>query len=259
METQESVSFEAQFDPIDVWFEVRAYPDEEGLSVYFTDITERKQREQDPERFQNLLNQTERVAEVGGWEIDAETESVFWTEYLFDLLGVEYDREPPLDEALDVYHEEDRPIVEQAVDEAIESVEPFDVELRYWKTDTELRWLRVQGMPITDEAGGVVTIRGSAQDITERKDREQTPNALLSAFQSFIEAASEDELLTVILEELESVFGYEITSIRLHDAGTGTLPPMRYSRKAQEKIPDPPSFDDDGNIVGRCFSHRTRP
>ena len=253
METQESVSFEAYFDLIDGWFEVRAYPDEEGLSVYFTDITERKQREQELERFQDLLNQTESVAEVGGWEIDVRTRGVFWTEHLFDLLGVEYDTEPPLDEALDVYHKEDRPLVEQAVEDAIEAVEPFDVELRYWKTDAELRWLRVQGVPITDEEGEVVTIRGSAQDITERKDREQTLSALLSASRSFIEATGEDELHTAILEELQKVFGYEITSIRLHDAETGTLPPTRYSRQAQQKIPDPPSFDDDGNIVGRVF------
>jgi|GEM_PF-1148441 len=253
MEAQESVSFEAHFDRMDVWFEVRAYPDEDGLSVYFTDITERKQREQELERFRDLLDQTERVADVGGWEIDVERGSVFWTEHLFDLLGVESDTEPPLDEALDVYHEADRPIVERAVDEAIASVEPFDVELRYWRTNAELRWLRVQGVPITDETGDVVAIRGSAQDITERKDREQTLNALLAASRSFIEVTGEDELLTAILEELEAVFGYGITSIRLHDAETGTLPPTRYSPQAQQTIPDPPSFDDDGNVVGRVF------
>jgi len=253
MDAQESVSFEAQFDLTDVWFEVRAYPDEDGLSVYFTDITERKQREQELERFRDLLDQTERVADVGGWEIDVERGSVFWTEHLFDLLGVASDSEPPLEEALDVYHEEDRPIVEQAVDEAIEAVEPFDVELRYWRTDAELRWLRVQGVPVTDETGAVVAIRGSAQDITERKDREQTLNALLSASQSFIEVTGRDELLTAILEELEAVFGYEITSVRLHDPETGTLPPTKYSPRAQQKIPDPPSFGDDENIVGRVF------
>ena len=254
METQKSVTFEAHFDLMGAWFEVRAYPDEEGLSVYFTDISERKQRQQELERLQDLLNQTERVAEVGGWEIDVETKNVFWTEHLFDLLGVEYDTEPPLDDALSVYHKEDRPIVEQAVEKAITSVEPFDVELRFWKTEADLRWLRVQGLPITDGSGDVVKIRGSAQDITERKDHEQILNALLSASRSFIEATDEGELLSTILEELERVFGYEITAIRLYDAAAGTLPPTRFSPQAQQIIPDPPSFeDDDGNIVGQVF------
>jgi len=45
MATQKSVSFEAHYEPMDVWFEVNAYPDPGGLSVYFTDVTERKERE----------------------------------------------------------------------------------------------------------------------------------------------------------------------------------------------------------------------
>ena len=252
-ETQESVSFEEYFDPLDVWFEVRAYPDEEGLSVYFTDITERKAHEREIERFQNLLNQTERVAEVGGWEIDVETDEVFWTEHLFDLLGVEDETEPPLDEALDVYHEADRPIIEDAVEEAIESETAFDVELRYWKSEGELRWLRVQGMPITDSDGDVATIRGAAQDVTERKQREQTLNALVSASRTFIRATNEDELLGAIIDEMESVFGYEITSIRLHDADAGTLPPTKYSAEAHAQVPDPPTFADDEGLVGDAF------
>ncbi|MDS0282330.1 ATP-binding protein [Haloarcula onubensis] len=45
MDEQESVAFEEYFDPTDTWFEVRAYPSPTGLSVYFTDVTERKARE----------------------------------------------------------------------------------------------------------------------------------------------------------------------------------------------------------------------
>ncbi len=252
-ETQESVSFEEYFEPLDDWFEVRAYPDEEGLSVYFTDITERKERERELERFQNLLNQTERVAEVGGWEIDVATNEVFWTEHLFDLLGVDSETEPPLDESLDVYHEADRPTIERAVEEAIESESEFDVELRYWKSEGELRWLRVQGMPITDSDGDVATIRGAAQDVTERKEREQTLNALVSASGAFIQATSEDELLDAIIDEMERVFEYDITSVRLYDAESGTLPPTRYSAEAHAQVPDPPTFAADEGLVGDVF------
>lgn len=45
METQESVTFEEYSPPLSAWFEVSAYPSEDGLSVYFRDITERKDRE----------------------------------------------------------------------------------------------------------------------------------------------------------------------------------------------------------------------
>ncbi|WP_276301731.1 GAF domain-containing sensor histidine kinase [Halorussus lipolyticus] len=41
MATQRPVTFEEFYPPLDTWFEVRAYPSETGLSVYFSDITER--------------------------------------------------------------------------------------------------------------------------------------------------------------------------------------------------------------------------
>jgi PAS domain S-box-containing protein len=45
METQEAVAFESYFEPLDTWFGVNAYPDQNGISVYFQDITGRKRRE----------------------------------------------------------------------------------------------------------------------------------------------------------------------------------------------------------------------
>lgn len=41
-----TVEFEEYFPPLDAWFEVRAYPSAEGLSVYFRNINERKRTEQ---------------------------------------------------------------------------------------------------------------------------------------------------------------------------------------------------------------------
>lgn len=54
MREQEPVAFEEYYPPLSTWFAVRAYPSESGLSVYFQDVTDRKQRE-------NALN--ERLAQ----------------------------------------------------------------------------------------------------------------------------------------------------------------------------------------------------
>ena len=45
MDRQVPVSFEVYHTPLETWFEVRAYPDEHGLSVFMRDVTERKERE----------------------------------------------------------------------------------------------------------------------------------------------------------------------------------------------------------------------
>jgi len=51
---QTAVTFEEFYPPLDAWFEVRAYPSPEGLSIYFHNITTRKQSE-DNLRYQTML------------------------------------------------------------------------------------------------------------------------------------------------------------------------------------------------------------
>ncbi|MCK6626425.1 MAG: PAS domain-containing protein [Anaerolineae bacterium] len=45
MTKQVTVEFEEYYEPLETWFKVHAYPYSDGLSVYFRDVTERKQAE----------------------------------------------------------------------------------------------------------------------------------------------------------------------------------------------------------------------
>jgi PAS domain S-box-containing protein len=56
---QTAVAFESFYAPLDIWFEVRAYPSSDGLSVYFHDITARKQSEA-------MLFERSRLATLNG-------------------------------------------------------------------------------------------------------------------------------------------------------------------------------------------------
>ena len=47
--TQEMVLFEEYFPPLDTWFEVRAWPSPDGLSIYFHDITQRRRAQAERE------------------------------------------------------------------------------------------------------------------------------------------------------------------------------------------------------------------
>ncbi|QKG92221.1 PAS domain-containing protein [Halorubrum salinarum] len=69
METQESVSFESYYEPLDLWTEVTAYPSPDGLSVFFADITDRKRRERILER---LLGTVEGIQRADGREAVAD-------------------------------------------------------------------------------------------------------------------------------------------------------------------------------------------
>ncbi|HXX95372.1 MAG TPA: PAS domain S-box protein, partial [Planctomycetota bacterium] len=55
---QVTIVLEAYHAPWNRWFENRIYPSKDGLSVFFTDITERKEAEQSLARLETLMNGT---------------------------------------------------------------------------------------------------------------------------------------------------------------------------------------------------------
>ncbi|OVE86395.1 histidine kinase [Natronolimnobius baerhuensis] len=57
LETGEQRSYEHYYDPVDAWFEVTVYPSETGVSVYFRDITERKESQHQLEESNERLEQ----------------------------------------------------------------------------------------------------------------------------------------------------------------------------------------------------------
>jgi len=178
---------------------VTAEDEVETLRGTFQDITERREREQELERTVDLLDRTQSMADVAGWVVDAETLALTWTDQLFELLGLPVGDEPPLDEALEFYHPEDRPRIEAAIEAAISGVEPFDLDLRVVRADDEVRWVRTVGEPVVID-GEVETFRGTIQDITERKEREQE----LERYETVLETVP--EAAWVLDETLEVVF-----------------------------------------------------
>ncbi|WP_251328153.1 PAS domain-containing sensor histidine kinase [Haloplanus pelagicus] len=149
--------------------------DEDGTITHFvaiqTDITERKRHEMALERSQDLSARTEETADVGGWELDLDAGTLRWTAGTCRIHGVGPGYEPSIDEALAFYHPSDRDKIQRFVERALEWGLPYDVEARLVTADGTTRIVRTTGQPIGGE--GATLLRGTIQDITDRKARGQ--------------------------------------------------------------------------------------
>jgi len=109
---------------------------------------------------------------VGGWQIDLDTEELYWSEEVYRIRDLPLDYTPTLEEGIQFYHPEDRPIIEAAVQRLKETGETYDLELRERRDNGEIYWVRTTGVPQYNDAGEIIKIRGVYRDITEEKQRE---------------------------------------------------------------------------------------
>jgi len=122
-------------------------------------------------RANEMLNDMGGTAKVGAWEFDTETMIQTWTEELFRIHEVDATYKPVVSEGIKFNAPSARPQISQAVQLAIETGEPFDLELELITAKNHHRWVRAIGKALR-ENGKTRKVFGTFQDITERKTAE---------------------------------------------------------------------------------------
>lgn len=119
-----------------------------------------------------LLNTSQEIAAVGGWEWDAEKHATTWTEETYRIHGMERFKKdsPPeeyVEQSLLCYAPEDRPAVRAAFEACIDKGEPYDLVFPFTSRKGRKLWIRTTGQPI-EEHGKVTKVVGALVDITQQ-------------------------------------------------------------------------------------------
>lgn len=136
------------------------------------DIDERKRAEESLHLHKAILEETGRIAKVGGWSFDVVTGDGFWTDEVARIHDLDPKTPPSRDSGLSYYTPECRPEIEAALKQAVERGTSYDLELEIVSAKGIRKWIRTIGHPLM-EGGRVVRLHGSFQDITERKAAER--------------------------------------------------------------------------------------
>jgi len=176
------------------------------------DITERKLVEQMMQNNLKALHETGEMAKVGGWELNIATGIQTWTEETFRIYELDLNSvEPLLTENLNLYDPVSRPIIEVAIQRAIQYGDPYDLELELITAKGNHRWVHTVGKA-NRENGKIKSISGVIQDITERKQTEQAIKVSEEKYKTMLNA-SPDGILLIDLKGIiteVSEIGFEL-------------------------------------------------
>jgi PAS domain S-box-containing protein len=151
-----------------------------GGMVIARDVTEQRRAERQLEASRRQLAESQRIAQIGSWEWDLETDRLTVSDELCRLFGLPLGMELTMTQGVaESIHPGDLERVVTYLARLRADPSPFAIEHRIVRTDGAVRSVLARGEGVIDEHGRVVGFIGTDQDITERRQADAERRRLL--------------------------------------------------------------------------------
>ena len=217
MESQVPQHMEFRFahrDGVIRWVETFAstvmYQGQPAIQISQVDITDRKEAELELRQSQEVLTRAEKIAVLGSYRWDMQSNEVIWSENLRLILGVE-DAKPTYDLYVSRIHPEDRERVLNTSQIRADIDYPQAAEYRILHPDGTVRHVRDVFEVEFDADGNPMWMLGTNLDITELKQaemRSRFQSQLLDSVREAVIAIDLDEQITYWGKGAEALYGY---------------------------------------------------
>lgn len=171
-----TVNLESLSPVTGAWVQVTIAPYDNGIGVYWRDITERKLTEQALRANEEHLRLAQEAAAVGIWDWNLAADRIHWSPQMFRQLG----REPFAASAAELHgawadrlHPDDRDIAQANIHAYSRQVKPFAQEYRIVDLNGDTRWILSCGNVLPDDSGAPYRMLGVNIDVTDRKRAEE--------------------------------------------------------------------------------------
>ncbi|MBL8710137.1 MAG: PAS domain S-box protein, partial [Rhodospirillaceae bacterium] len=120
------------------------------------------------------LANAQRIAGLGHWEWDIETNQLYWSDQIFSIFGLpQGDFDPTNSRFLNCVHPDDRAAVQSAVYATLREGQPYRIDYRIILPDGEERVVHEEGEVVYGPDDCPLKMVGATQDITTHKRTEE--------------------------------------------------------------------------------------
>lgn len=217
---QQVMYIEEYYAPWDRWFENRIYPDANGLTIYFTETTDRKRAEAAAQASESRYASLAEAAPVGIFRTDLASNCLYANDRWCQMAGVSLEQAMGL-VGVAALHPQDRDWVLAEWHRAVAAHLPFQQEYRFQHGDGQVIWVFGQAVPERDGQGQVIGYVGTTTDISDRKraelalqQRDQRIDSILSTIAGIVWSwdPTTRELL-YLSPTVERISGYTATTL----------------------------------------------
>ncbi|MFO1001909.1 MAG: PAS domain S-box protein [Planctomycetaceae bacterium] len=177
------------------WHIVREQPlrDAKGVIELWvgtcTDIDDLTRAENALRETETRLREAQRIARLGSWNWEPQTDRVAWSDAEFELFGVSpQDIHPSLESFLSLLHPDDRSIAIARVEGMKAGDSEFANDMRIIRPDGEWIWIHSRARATRDSSGQIIRVEGTDQDITEMVRAKQLLRAERDRIEKLMEA-----------------------------------------------------------------------
>jgi signal transduction histidine kinase/PAS domain-containing protein len=175
-------------------------------------MSERKRAEQELRRSEAYLAEAQRLSHTASWAWNVSSGELFWSLEHFRICDLDPEKfKPTVENARQLIHPEDRPLVNQTFDRAVRERSSFEWEFRIVRPDGTIRYIHSLGHPVFSQSGELIEYVGTIIDSTEHKRSEQRLAMQYAITRALAEsdtlAAATPNLLKAIGESMQFHWG----------------------------------------------------
>jgi signal transduction histidine kinase len=110
-----------------------------------------------------------RIAKIGSWEIDTATMKLTFSKEMFEIFELNAEVEISVENAIGFFEPQYRSKINDAINAAVNYCKPYDIEVLFKTARNNVIWVRSKGVPVINDRGNCIAIRGIFQDIDSIK------------------------------------------------------------------------------------------
>lgn len=170
-----------------------------NLMVRYTEIAARlEETNRRLEQSDGARLEAQRIALLGNWSLDLDTQVLIWSETMYDLLELNPEQGTNLDVFMKTVHPDDLASMRIVIQDALKGGVPVDLTYRLRMPDGRVKWVLTRHVGVSDANGKLVSLHGTLQDVTQPKMAEETLRRMNDHLEDVVQAKGREIYATQI-------------------------------------------------------------